>query len=291
MQKPLFRGCAVALLTPFRDGAIDFHALERLIDFQLENKTDGIVACGTTGEPSTMTDAEWESVIAHTVDRVQGRVPVIAGTGGNDTRAVIEKAKRAKALGADAQLCVTPYYNKTTNAGLLAHFSAIADAGSLPVILYNVPSRTALNLLPETLCTLADHPNITGLKEASGNMVQIMEMLRLCGEKISIYSGSDELTAPIMAMGGCGVISVLANIAPRLMHDMTHAQTDTAAKLNIRALPLIHALFAEVNPIPIKAAACMMGLCKNELRLPLIPLSLENECRLKHEMQKAGLIC
>ena len=291
MPNPLFTGCAVALITPFQNGEIDFSALDRLVDFQIENGTDGIIACGTTGEPSTMTDSEWEQVIARIVLRVQGRVPVIAGTGGNNTRDICQKAKRAKALGADAQLCVTPYYNKTTQAGLIAHYTAIADEGSLPVIVYNVPARTGLNMLPDTLAALSKHENIIAMKEASANMVQIMEMIRLCGDKIAFYSGSDELTAPMMAMGGKGVISVAANIAPRLMREMTHLPLENAAALNLKALPLFNALFSEVNPIPVKAAAAMMGLCENEVRLPLVPLSRENERKLRCEMQKAGLIC
>lgn len=291
MIKPIFTGCAVALITPFSNEAIDFHALDRLVDFQLAHGTDGIIACGTTGEPSTMTDEEWEAVLARIIARVNHRVPVIAGTGGNSTRDVIQKARKAKALGADAQLCVTPYYNKTTQAGLIAHYKTIADDGSLPVIVYNVPARTGLNMQAETLAVLADHPNIIAMKEASSNMAQIMEMIRLCGDKIAFYSGSDELTIPMMAMGGKGVISVAANIAPRLMREMTHLPPEQGAALNLKALPLFNALFSEVNPIPVKAAAAMMGLCENEVRLPLIPLSADNERKLRTEMQKAGLIC
>ena len=194
-------------------------------------------------------------------------------------------------MGAQAQLCVTPYYNKTTQAGLIAHYTALADDGSLPVIVYNVPSRTGLNMQPETLAAIASHPNIIAMKEASGNMAQIMDMIRLCGDRIAFYSGSDELTAPFRAVGGKGVISVAANIAPDLMRDMSHLPIDQATALNIQALPLINALFSEVNPIPIKAAAAMLGMCKNELRLPLVPLSPANESKLRKEMQKAGLLC
>jgi len=291
MANALFEGCGVALITPFENGEINYTQLDQLVDFQLEHGTDAIIACGTTGEPSTMTDNEWESVIARVLERVNGRVPVIAGTGGNHTAEIIQKARRAKALGAQAQLCVTPYYNKTTQAGLIAHYTALADDDSLPVIMYNVPSRTGLNMQPETLTALAAHPNIIAMKEASGNMVQIMEMIRLCGDQIAFYSGSDELTAPIRAAGGKGVISVAANIAPDLMRDMSHLPIDRAMAMNIQALPLINALFAEVNPIPIKAAAAMLGMCKNELRLPLIPLSPANENKLREEMQKAGLLC
>lgn len=291
MVQPLFEGCAVALITPFKDGNVDFPALDRIVDFQLSQGTDAIVACGTTGEPATMTDAEWEAVLGRVIERVQGRLPVIAGTGGNCTAGVIAKAHRAKALGAAAQLCVTPYYNKTTQAGLIAHYTAIAQEGHLPVIVYNVPSRTGLNMLPETLCALAGQKNIIAMKEASGNMAQIMEMMRLCGDKIAFYSGSDELTAPLRAIGGKGTISVAANIAPQLMRDMTHLPLSQAAALNLQALPLMNALFSEVNPIPVKAAAAMLGLCENEVRLPLVPLSEEHQRLLKKEMQKAGLIC
>ena len=291
MLKPLFTGCATALITPFSQGKVDYPALEKLLDFQLENGIDGIVACGTTGEPSTMTGDEWESVLAFIVKRVNGRVPVIAGTGGNNTGDVIEKSKRAKALGASAQLCVTPYYNKTTQAGLIAHYTAIAREGALPVIIYNVPSRTGLNMLPETLKALAQEENIIGMKEASANMIQIMDMIQLCEGKIAFYSGADEVTAPMRAVGGAGTISVLSNIAPALMRDMTHLPIEEAAQLNLRCLPLIHALFSEVNPIPIKAAAALMGLCENEVRLPLVPLSEKNEQKLKEEMKKAGFIC
>ena len=291
MANALFEGCGVALITPFENGDINYAQLDQLVDFQLQHGTDAIIACGTTGEPSTMTDAEWESVIARVVDRVNGRIPVIAGTGGNHTAEIIQKARRAKALGAQAQLCVTPYYNKTTQAGLIAHYTALADDGSLPVIVYNVPSRTGLNMQPETLAAIASHPNIIAMKEASGNMAQIMDMIRLCGDRIAFYSGSDELTAPFRAVGGKGVISVAANIAPDLMRDMSHLPIDQATALNIQALPLINALFSEVNPIPIKAAAAMLGMCKNELRLPLVPLSPANESKLRKEMQKAGLLC
>ena len=291
MPTPLFTGCASALITPFKNGEVDYPALESLLAFQLDGGIDGIVACGTTGEPSAMTAEEWESVLSFVIQKVHGRVPVIAGTGGNCTADVIQKARRAKELGADAQLCVTPYYNKTTQAGLIAHYTAIARDGALPVILYNVPSRTGLNMLPDTLASLSQEENIIGMKEASGNILQIMEMIRQCDGRIAFYSGSDELTAPMRAVGGLGTISVLANIAPAVMRDMTHLPIEEAVKLNLRYLPLINALFSEVNPIPVKAAAAMMGLCENVVRLPLVPLSPANEQKLKTEMRKAGLIC
>lgn len=290
-RKTLFTGCGVALATPFKNGEVDYPALKKLLHFQLDAGTDAIIACGTTGEPATMTRDEWEKVLAFTVAEVAGRIPVIAGTGGNNTRDVIEKARRAKALGADGQLCVTPYYNKATQSGLIAHYTAIADDGALPMILYNVPSRTGLNLLPATVEKLAGHEMIVGVKEASGDMVQIMEILRRCGDRISLYSGSDELTAPILAMGGSGVISVAANILPSQMRQMAHGTIAEAAALNLQLLPLIRALFAEVNPIPVKAALHLMGICENELRLPLTPLSPEHESILRDEMKKVGLVC
>ena len=291
MPTALFTGCATALITPFHQGEVDYPTLEKLLEFQLENGIDGIVACGTTGEPSVMSAAEWESVLNFIVKTVRGRVPVIAGTGGNNTRDVIAKAHRARELGADAQLCVTPYYNKTTQAGLIAHYTAIARDGALPVLVYNVPSRTGLNLLPDTLCALANEENIIGVKEASANMIQVMSMIRLCGDRLSFYSGTDEITVPMRAVGGLGTISVLSNIAPKAMHDMTHLPIEEASRLNLKYLPLITALFSEVSPIPVKAAAAMMGLCGEEVRLPLVPMGEKTKEKLRAEMQKAGLIC
>lgn len=290
-MKPLFTGCATALITPIRNGQVDEPALHRLLDFQLDNGIDAIVACGTTGEPAAMTAEQWESTLSLIVNHVHRRVPVIAGTGGNNTADVIRKAARAKEIGADAQLCVTPYYNKTTQAGLIAHYQAIARSNTLPLIVYNVPSRTNLNMLPATLAVIAKEDNVIGMKEASGNMAQILDMIRLCGDDIAFYSGSDEITAPMRAVGGAGTISVLSNIAPAVMRDMTHGSLEQAVALNLKYLPLINALFSEVNPIPVKAAAAMMGLCENELWLPLVPMSETKEQKLKEEMQKVGLIC
>ena len=291
MSKALFTGCATALITPFKNGEVDFPALENLIETQVSEKIDAIVACGTTGEPSTMTSREWEDTLSFIIRRVNRRIPVIAGTGGNNTADVIEKARRAKELGADAQLCVTPYYNKTTQSGLIAHYTAIARDGALPVIVYNVPSRTGLNMQPQTLAALAREPGVIAMKEASGNMTQIMEMIRLCGDSIAFYSGSDEITAPFRAVGGLGAISVLSNIAPKAAGDICRLPIAEATALNLRMLPLINALFLEVNPIPVKAAAALLGLCENEVRLPLTALSPAHEQTLREEMQKAGLIC
>lgn len=291
MKKTLFTGCGTALITPFKDGKVDVDALRRLIDMQLENGIDALVANGTTGEPATMNDEEWVLVLKTVVEQANGRVPVICGTGGNNTASVIAKAKLAKELGADAQLCVTPYYNKTTQAGLIAHYQAIARNSELPVIVYNVPARTGLNMLPETLAVLAEEENIIAVKEASANMIQIMDMMRLCGDKIDFYSGSDELTAPIMAIGGKGVISVLSNLAPAQMKQMTHGRIENAVKMNLEFMPLIHALFKQTSPCPAKAAAAMMGICSDEVRLPLIPLNDEEKAALRAELEKVGLVC
>ena len=291
MKKTLFTGCGTALITPFKGGKVDVDALRRLIDMQLENGIDALIANGTTGEPATMSDEEWVLVLKTVVEQANSRVPVICGTGGNNTAAVIAKAKLAKELGADAQLCVTPYYNKTTQAGLIAHYQAIARNTDLPVIVYNVPSRTGLNILPETLAVLAEEENIIAVKEASANMIQIMDMMRLCGDKIDFYSGSDELTAPIMAIGGKGVISVLSNLAPAQMKQMTHGRIENAVKMNLEFMPLIHALFKQTSPCPAKAAAEMMGICSDEVRLPLIPLNAEEKAALKAELEKVGLVC
>lgn len=290
MKKTLFTGCGTALITPFKNGEVDVDALRRLVDTQIENGIDALIANGTTGEPSTMNDEEWVLVLKTVVEHANGRVPVICGTGGNNTAAVIAKAKLARELGADAQLCVTPYYNKTTQAGLIAHYQAIARNTDLPVIVYNVPSRTGLNILPETLAVLAEEENIIAVKEASANMIQIMDMMRLCGDKIDFYSGSDELTAPIMALGGKGVISVLSNIAPAQMRQMTHGRIENAVKMNLEFMPLIHALFRQTSPCPVKAAAEMMGMCTDEVRLPLIALNESEKAALKAEMEKVGLL-
>lgn len=290
MRPVLFEGCCTALMTPFKKGKIDFPALKNLIARQINAGIDAVAACGTTGEPAAMSEAEWQETLSFVISEVKGRIPVIAGTGGNCTAEVIRKAHIAKDLGAAAQLCVTPYYNKTTQAGLIAHYRAIAQDGALPVIVYNVPSRTGLNMLPATLAALADEENILAIKEASGNIIQIMEMIRLCGDRVTLYAGSDEITVPLRAMGGKGVISTTANIAPEIMLHLAHDPIEEAAALNIQYLPLINALFTEVNPIPLKAAAAMMGLCRNEVRLPLVNLSKEHEKILKTELQKAGLL-
>ena len=289
-----FRGCGTALVTPFTESGPDLPALEGLIDWQIESGIDALIACGTTGEPSTMSEEERDGVIACAVKRAGGRVPVIAGVGGNDTRAVTAAAVRAEALGADAVLAVTPYYNKTTQAGLVAHFTALADASNLPVILYNVPARTGLNMTPETLSVLADHPRIAAVKEASGDIKQITEIFRLCGERLAVYSGNDDHIVPFLSLGGEGVISVVSNICPRETRELVASygagDADRARALQFKLNPLTDALFCEVSPIPVKTALNLMGMRAGSLRLPLVPMSADNERRLKTEMRKAGLI-
>ena len=294
MKNTIFKGMATALVTPMTPTGVDYDALARLIDFQLENGINALVAVGTTGESATLSPEERTAVIRFTVNRVNGRVPVIAGTGTNNTAHVIENTKRACEAGADAVLVVTPYYNKATQAGLIAHFTAIADASTVPVILYNVPGRTGCNLLPRTAAELAKHPNIVGIKEASGSMAQMVQLRALCGDDLPIYSGEDALTVPMMSMGGAGAISVLSNVAPKEAVAMSDAclagDFKTAAALQCRLLPLIDALFSEVNPIPAKAAVAAMGFGQEHLRLPLTPMEPQNRQRLFEEMKKLGVL-
>ncbi len=294
MAKPLFEGCGVALVTPFSGAAIDLQTLDAMLEYQLQSGTDAIIACGTTGEPSTLTSRESEMIVKRTVEVVAGRVPVIVGTGGNNTSQVIAQAKRAKTLGADGQLCVTPYYNKTTQEGLIAHFRAIADQTELPIILYNVPKRTGLNMLPETLAALATHERIVGIKEASGDLTQVARMMALTGDDIAFYCGADEVAVPMLALGAVGQISVVANMLPVLVRAMTleamRGSARQAAKTQLALMPLIDALFSEVNPIPIKAALALMGVCRADVRLPLVPMSEKNKKNLENQMRKLGVI-
>lgn len=292
-QAPLFRGCGVALATPFKDGRIDFSALDRLIDLQLEGGTAAIVACGTTGEPATMTPDEREQVIKATVKRVNGRIPVIAGTGANCTQSVIDAANRYADLGVAAQLVVTPYYNKTTQEGLFRHFVAIAENTRLPIIIYNVPSRTALDIAPEILGRLADYENFIGIKESSYDVPYILEKLRYAGGRLTFYSGNDEMTVPELSLGFEGLISVTANILPKRMSEMVNSflsgEREKALDMQLQLMPLMRALFCEVSPIPLKYAMSRMGLCENELRLPLIPLSQGNQERVELALMSAGV--
>lgn len=288
----IFTGSGVALITPFTENGINLDAYGKLIDYQIENGTDAIITCGTTGEPSTMTADEKHRVIAYCIERVAGRIPVVVGTGSNNTQATIEESKKAQEMGADALLIVTPYYNKCTQNGLIAHFTAIADAVSVPIIVYNVPGRTGVNILPKTMQALAQHPNIVGLKDAAGNIEQSVETARLCPD-IDLYSGNDDHILPILSLGGVGVISVLANVAPQLTHDLVDAflSGDIARSRAIQfsVNPLVQALFSEVNPIPVKYGVEQLGFDVGSVRLPLTRLQSENQERLKKEMDALGL--
>ncbi len=293
-QKPtVFKGVATALITPFKGDEVDYPALERLLEWQIEQGVDAIVSCGTTGEGSTLTDEEHREVLRFTVEKVNGRIPVIAGTGSNDTAYAIELTKYACEIGADAMLVVSPYYNKATQKGLIKSFTAIADASTKPVILYNVPSRTGCNILPATAAILAEHPMITGIKEASGNISQIAELAAAVRGKMDIYSGNDDQIVPVLALGGIGVISVLSNPMPRETVEICKRFFDGditgSAKLQLDLLPLINALFCEVNPIPAKAAMAAMGFCENSLRLPLTEMESANEEKLLGLMREQGI--
>lgn len=281
MKKVLFKGCGTALITPFTNDGVDFEELRKLIEFQILEGIDSLVICGTTGESSTMSLEEKKSVIEFSIKIVNGRVPIIAGTGGNNTKEVISLSKYAESIGADGLLLVTPYYNKTTQNGLIAHFTEIAKSVSLPIILYNVPSRTGLNIEPETCLELSKIPNIVGIKEASGNISQVAKIANLCQDNLAIYSGNDDQIVPILSLGGLGVISVLSNIYPKYVHDLVmdyltgNWQKATASQ--IYAIPLINALFSEVNPIPIKYAVNKIGFKAGLPRLPLVELSDKNK--------------
>lgn len=294
MKNTVFRGMATALATPMTPHGVDYDAFGRLIDFQIENGINALVAVGTTGESATLSPEERKEVIRFTVKRANGRVPVIAGTGTNNTEHVMEFTKSACGDGADAVLVVTPYYNKATQGGLIAHYSAIADASEKPVIMYNVPSRTGVNLQPATVARLAEHENIAALKEASGNMAQVVDIITRCGDKLDIYSGEDGIVVPIMAMGGMGCISVLSNVVPKLAVEMTDrafaGDMAGAARIQCRTLPLINALFSEVNPIPVKAAVSKMGFGQEHLRLPLTPMEPATRAVLYSEMEKLGVL-
>lgn len=294
MKNTVFKGVGTAIVTPFNhDGTVDYESFGRLIDWQVAEGVNAIVVCGTTGEGSTLTDEEHRECIKFSVDRVNGKVPIVAGTGSNDTAYAIDLTRHACEVGADAVLLVTPYYNKATQKGLIKSFSDIADASSKPCILYNVPSRTGCNLLPKTAAELADHPNIVGIKEACGNISQVAELAALAGDKLDIYSGNDDQIVPILSLGGSGVISVLSNIMPRktveICDKFFEGNVKESAKLQLDLLALINSLFCEVNPIPAKAAVAAIGYCKNVLRLPLTPMEEENEAKMRKLMLAAGL--
>lgn len=294
MKNTIFTGMATAIVTPMHtDGSIDYEALGRFVEFQIGSGINGLVVMGTTGENATIEPEDQKKVIAYTVEKVAGRVPVIAGTGTNNTEHVLRNTRNACQVGADAILVVTPYYNKATQNGLVTHFTAVADESTLPVILYNVPGRTGCNLLPKTVAKLSEHPNIAAIKEATGSLAQMIEIMHLCGDKIDVYSGEDGLTVPMMAMGAKGTISVLSNVAPRQSVAMTDAclrgDYAAAAKMQCDLLPLINALFSEVNPIPAKAATAAMGFGADALRLPLTSMEEQNRAVLFAEMRKLGI--
>ena len=290
----IFEGSAVALVTPFTQTSVNLSALKRLLDFQLQGGTDAIVVCGTTGEPATMTTEEKHCVIQETISHIAGRIPVIAGAGSNSTAHAIEDARFAERAGADAVLVVTPYYNKCSQAGLIKHYLAIADSISLPIIMYNVPGRTGVNMTAATLGELAKHPNIAAMKEASGNISQVAEMARLGGAEIDLYSGNDDQIVPLMSLGGKGVISVLANIAPREIHELCAkylaGDTRGACEMQLRLNPLANALFMDVNPIPVKTALNLMGFEAGPLRLPLCDMEEQAQAKLAAVLAQYNLI-
>lgn len=293
MQKPIFVGAATAIVTPLTADGIDYENFGRLIDWQIDSGIAAIVVAGTTGEGSTLTDEEHRDAIAFAVKKVAGRIPVIAGTGSNDCAYAIDLTRFACAAGADAMLVVTPYYNKATQKGLIKSFTAIADASTKPIILYNVPSRTGCNLQPKTCAVLAEHPRIAAIKEASGDLSQIAELARLVEGKMDIYSGNDDQIVPILSLGGKGVISVLSNLLPAetqaICERFLAGDVAGSRQLQLQYLPLIHALFSEVNPIPVKAAVAHMGFGENYLRLPLTPMEPQNEAVLLQEMRAQGI--
>ena len=294
MKNTVFVGAATAIVTPLTKDGIDYEQFGRLIEWQIAEGIAAIVAVGTTGEGSTLTDQEHKDAIKFCVEKVAGRVPVIAGTGSNDTAYAIELTKYACEVGADAMLLVTPYYNKATQRGLIESFRAIADESTKPCILYNVPSRSGCNLLPSSVLALADHPNIVGIKEACGDISQVAQLCALVGDKLDVYSGNDDQIVPILSLGGKGVISVLSNIMPKetqkMCTDYLSGNVAEARDAQLRLLPLINALFCEVNPIPAKAAVAAMGYCENYLRLPLTTMEPEHEAKLLSLMKEQNLI-
>ena len=294
MKKDIFTGAAVTIITPFTEDGINFEELKRLIDFNIDNGTDAIVIAGTTGESSTMSDEEHKETIRFTVEYVNKRVPVIAGTGSNDTLYAVDLSQYAEKAGADGLLLVTPYYNKTTQSGLIKHYNYIADRVNIPIILYNVPSRTGVNILPKTALELSKHKNIVAIKEASGDLSQIAETISLCGDNLTVYSGNDDQIVPILSLGGKGVISVLSNVVPRDAHNICslyfEGKVKESRELQMKYLSLINALFIEVNPIPVKTALRLMGFNAGPLRMPLFDMDEENLKVLKKELKAHNLI-
>ena len=294
MKKIIFKGCGTAIATPFTNDGVNFDEFGKLIEFQISEGVDSIIVCGTTGESSTMTEKEKKDTIKYAIDKVNGRIPVIAGTGSNNTASAIEMSKYAESVGADALLVVTPYYNKTTQAGLVAHYKAIAESTSLPIIVYSVSSRTGVNITPETCVELSKIPNIVAIKEASGNISQVAKIAALCGDDLHIYSGNDDQIIPVLSLGGLGVISVLSNVAPKYTHDMVQnffdGNIEKATKMQLDALDLVNSLFCEVNPIPVKEALNIVGYNYGTPRLPLVKLSEKGFERLNKSLKDFGLI-
>ncbi len=295
MKKKLFSGAGTAIITPMhQDGSVDFESFGKFIDWQIENGVDAIIAAATTGECATLTDEQHIEVIRFCVERAAGRVPVIGGTGSNDTAHGLHLTKMACETGVDGILAVTPYYNKTTQKGLVKYFQEYAETSTVPVIVYNVPSRTGLNIEPETYGILAEHENIVGIKEANGNISKIAETMDIVGDRLFLYSGNDDQIVPILSLGGIGVISVLSNVAPRETHDMVMkylgGDVKGALLLQLRYTKLIKYLFSEVNPVPVKAAVAAMGFCENVLRSPLYPMEEAHEQVLLAEMRKQGIL-
>lgn len=294
MKKIIFKGCGTAIITPFTKNGVNLEEFGKMIEFQIEEGADAIIVCGTTGEASTMTLEERKETIKYAIEKANKRIPIIAGTGGNCTSSAIEMSKWAEEAGADAVLVVTPYYNKTTQEGLVAHYKAIAEAITIPIILYNVPSRTGLNITPKTCLELSKIENIVAIKEASGNLSQVAEIASLCRDNLTIYSGNDDQVLPVLSLGGLGVISVLSNIIPKDVHTMVtsylEGDTKTATKLQLDTLELTKNLFSEVNPIPAKAACNMLGFKAGTPRLPLIEMTKDGKKNLKQAMKDYGVI-
>lgn len=294
MKKPIFRGAGVAIITPYTEDGINFEELGRIIDDQIENHTDAIVITGTTGESATMSNEEHKEAIKFAVEHTRGRVPVIAGTGSNETRVAIEFSKYAEEAGADALLVVTPYYNKCTQQGLIRHYTMIADSVNIPIVLYDVPSRTGVSIQTATYAELAKHPNIVAVKEANGDLSKILRLRAACGDDLVVYSGNDDQIVPILSLGGQGVISVLSNVAPKVAHDMCQlyfdGKVEESAKLQIEYADLIDALFCEVNPIPVKVAMRKMGWNAGPLRMPLCEMEPAHEAQLEKALRNHGLI-
>jgi 4-hydroxy-tetrahydrodipicolinate synthase len=290
----MFSGSMVALVTPFKDGEVDWQSLEALIEFHVKSGTHGIVPCGTTGESATLTHQEHDDVIKAVIKHVAKRVPVIAGTGSNSTNEAVRLTREAENSGADGALMISPYYNRPTQEGIYQHYRTVASAVGIPIIVYNIPGRTGSKIEPETLARMAEIKNIAGVKEATGSVDQAIDVIRLCGDRLAVYSGEDTLTFSLMSLGGKGVISTVANVAPKAMAELAEAclkgDWDRGRALQLKLIPLIHGMFIETNPIPVKTALALMGKCRGDLRLPLTPMAEGNLAKLKQTMGEFGLI-